>query len=111
MQLSEWTERYAGHGINVVGVTYDAAEVLASFTQAQGLDYPLLGDRDATVVTTLGIRNEDYPPGHRAYGVPHPGILLLDGARRVVMKRAVSGYRTRPPFDELYDAVAGSLDE
>ena len=111
MQLSDWTERYRRQGINVVAMTYDAPEVLDSFATEQDLDYPLLGDRDASVVNELGVRNQEYAPGHRAYGVPHPGILLVDADRRVLLKRAVVGYRTRPPFDELYAAVVELLDE
>ncbi len=111
MQLSDWTERYSRHGINVVAMTYDGPEVLDSFATEQELNYPLVGDRDASVVNELGVRNEEYAQGHRAYGIPHPGIVLFDAERRVVLKRAVAGYRTRPPFDELFTAVVELLDE
>lgn len=92
-------------------MTYDAPAVLASFSSEQALDYPLVGDREASVVNELGVRNEEYDAGHRAYGIPHPGILLIDAERRVLLKRAVPGFRERPPFEELYAAVVDLIDE
>ena len=69
------------------------------------MGYPLLSDPDGEYMASLGIRNEEYGRGHRGYGIPHPGIMLIDPTRTIRFKVAVPGYRDRPAFDELLDAV------
>jgi peroxiredoxin len=109
VQLTQWTERYSEIGVGVAAMTYDAQEVLQKFHSEQNLNYPLLQDVEVEHVEKYGIRNEDYGPDSRGYGVPHPGILFLDAQGVVVAKFAIAGYRTRPPFDELYERIAGKL--
>jgi hypothetical protein len=46
--------------------------------------------------------NEDYAKGHRAYGIPHPGILLIGKDSKILAKFALPGYRARPPFEDAY---------
>ena len=87
--------------MNVAGVTYDNQQVLAQFHAEENLNYPMLQDIDAVHVNALGIRNEDYEPGHRAYGIPHPGVLFVDAQGIIRAKVAVPGFRRRPPFDAL----------
>ena len=91
-------------------MTYDSREILAAFHAEAELGYPLLRDVDARHVNALGIRNEDYELGHRAYGIPHPGILFVDREGKILAKFAVPGYRRRPPFDALFDYVGGLVE-
>ncbi len=84
-------------------MSYDAPELLRSFHREQSLGYPLLQDVDAEHVSAYGVRNEEYPAGHRAYGIPHPGILLIDAQGVVRAKYAVPGYRQRPPLERIIE--------
>lgn len=105
MQLAEWTPRYLAAGVNVAAMSYDALEVLENFHAAQALPYPLLRDEDAVHVRAYGVLNEDYEPGHRGYGIPHPGVLLIGADGLVLQKFAVPGYRERPPFEAIMAAL------
>ncbi|NKC01611.1 MAG: redoxin domain-containing protein [Pseudomonadales bacterium] len=107
VQLVSHQEELANIGIAVAGMTYDATKVLADFHAAENLNYPLLRDQDAQHVTALGIRSEEYEEGHRAYGIPHPGVIFLDGEGVIRAKYAVPGYRQRPPFDALVEHLRG----
>ena len=89
----------------MAAVTYDPPETNAAFVAKSEIGYPLLSDVDAATVKAYGVLNEDYEPGHRAYGIPHPGIVYI-AAGTIIVKRAVPGYRQRPPFDELLEAVS-----
>ena len=91
--------------MNVVAVTYDDPEVLFALASGQGLGYTLLSDPDGEYMGALGIRNEEYGPGSPGFGIPHPGIMLIDASRTVLYKAALENYRARPPFAELFDAV------
>ncbi len=97
--------------MNVVAVTYDDREVLSDFESDQGLGYTLLSDPDGEYVGALGIRNEEYEPGHPGFGIPHPGIMLIDASRTVLYKAAMENYRVRPPFDAVFDAVSAAVRE
>lgn len=105
MQLEEYRSAFEALGVTVAGMTYDSLEVLNTFHAEQTLGYPLLKDVDAEHVNAYGIRNEDYEPGSRAYGIPHPGIIFVGADGVVKAKYAVRGYRKRPPFDELLEDV------
>ena len=89
----------------MAAMTYDAVDKLAAFAEKHGVAYPVLSDEGAAHVNALGIRNEEYGEGHGAYGVAHPGIFLIDAEGTILLKRALPGYRDRPPFDELLAAV------
>ena len=92
-------------GVNVAGMTYDAAADLREFRDDRDIGYPLLSDKGSKHIDALGIRNEDYAQGHPGHGVALPGILFIDASGIVRLKRAHENYRTRPPFDELLEAT------
>ena len=87
-------------------MTYDDRAILASFHQENELGYPLLQDVGAKHVMAYGIRNEQYQPGESGYGVPHPGVILLNSEGTVELKFAYPGFRDRPSFDAIYSKIA-----
>ena len=98
-------------GIHVVGMTYDAASVLAAFHSGEALGYPLLRDVGAKHVSALGILNEAYPEGHPAHGIPHPGVIYVDAQGTIRAKYAIPGYRQRPPFAALLEHLASLVSK
>lgn len=109
VQLAEWQARFAELGVNVAAMTYDSREILAEFHAAQELNYPLLQDEQVKHFSAYGITNGDYAPGDSMYGIPHPGILLVDADGTIVAKFAVPGYRQRPPLSEVHAAITALL--
>lgn len=95
--------------MQVAAMTYDGVDKLAAFVEKHGVRYPVLSDQGAAHVNALGIRNDEYGEGHGAYGVAHPGIFLIDAEGIIRLKRALPGYRDRPPFDELLKAVTAAV--
>ena len=87
-------------------MTYDERTLLAHFHADKKLSFPLLQDVKAKHVTAYGIRNEDYRPGESGFGVPHPGILLINRDGRVEQKFAYPEFRDRPSFEAIYSAIA-----
>ena len=59
----------------------------------------------------LGILNEDYAPGHPAYGIAHPGIFHVDAAGIIRGKWAERGYQTRPSFAQVLADVKALISE
>ena len=92
-------------------MTYDDREVLADFAWDRGLGYALFSDPDGAYMASLGIRNEEYGPGHPGFGIPHPGIVLIDPSRTVLYKAAEEDYRERPSFDAVFEAVSTAVEK
>ncbi len=106
MQLTELTEEVQATGLNIATITYDSVELLKSVEEDQGIEFPLLGDEDVTHVNAFGIRNLDYERGERAYGIPYPGIFLIDNEGIIRAKFAEESYRDRPDFADVLAAAA-----
>src|SRR5262249_29532767 len=80
----------------------DAVDVLATFAAKQHITYTLLSDEGSTVIRALGLFNEHVFEHHAAYGVPkrdqhwgvpYPGVFLLDEQGYVRHKRFQQSYR------------------
>ena len=95
VQLQENLASFSEAGIAVVALTYDSPELQQAFIEAEGIEYPFLSDIDATSVIALDILNQQYGPGHDAYGIPYPGVFVVDADMKIVGKIFIEGYRTR----------------
>ena len=95
MQLQEHTDGFATAGIGIVVITYDAPELQQEFIDAGSITYPFMSDIDTATMKALGILNEDYEPGEPAYGIPHPGVFVLNTKQEIVGKIFVESYAKR----------------
>ena len=95
MQLQEQVANFKEAGIGIVAITYDSPELQQVFIDAASITYPLLSDIDAATIKTLGILNEQYEPGETAYGIPHPGVFVIDPGMNIVGKIFVEDYQVR----------------
>ena len=93
-------------GLSVVAMTYDSVEFLKTVQEDQDIGFTLLHDEEVKHVNALGIRNLDYEPGHRVYGIPYPGIFLLTADGEIKAKFAEQRYQDRPPFEDVLAAAA-----
>jgi peroxiredoxin len=97
-------------GVAVAAMTYDAVETNARFQARHKVTYTLLSDIGARHVTAFGILNEQYAPGHRFYGIAHPGMMLVSPEGKIVARFAEANFRQRPDYDEVVTAVRTWLD-
>jgi peroxiredoxin len=95
VQLQSELSSFHAAGIGVVALTYDAPDLQQAFVSKNSIGFPFLSDVDAASVKALGILNEDHEPGDGAYGVPHPGIFIVDTDMNIVGKIFVDEYSKR----------------
>ena len=95
MQLQGSLDEFRNAGLGVVVLTYDSPAKQQAFIDRHRIGYPMLSDIDATSVRALGILNTEYAPGDDNYGLPWPGIFVLDGTGKVAGKIFIEGYDTR----------------
>ncbi len=93
--MQEQVANFKKVGIGIVAITYDSPELQQVFIDAASITYPLLSDINIETMQTLGILNEQFEPGHAAYGVPHPGVFVVDPEMKIVGKIFVDSYQAR----------------
>ena len=98
--------QFAALGFNVAAMTYDPVATLMEAQEEYGATFPLLYDEGNTHVKAMGILNTQYSPGERAYGIPYPGIFLLDAQGVIRAKLAEQDYKLRPEFSLVLEAAA-----
>jgi peroxiredoxin len=94
-------------GYHVAGLSYDSPEILQAFTVKRHLTYTLLSDPKSEIIDRYKLRDPQYPPGSRAYGVPRPIIFILDPSAAIKAKLYEESFKNRPPVT----AVISKLDE
>jgi peroxiredoxin len=94
-------------GYGVAALSYDSPEILAAFTTKRQIAYTLLSDPKSEVIDRYKLRDPQYPPGNRAYGVPRPIIFILDPNGVIKAKLYEESFKDRPPVA----AVISKLDE
>lgn len=102
--------RFRDLGLNVVSVSVDPVETIAAFAAAQEVAYSMLADPTGDINLRLGIRDEQYPVGSAAFGVPQPILYVLDQVGTIRLRYMEPTYRTRPDLSVvLRDAAALGL--
>jgi len=94
-------------GYNLAGLSYDSPEILAAFTAKRDIAFTLLSDPKSDVIDRYKLRDPQYPPGSRAYGVPRPIIFVLDTDGIIKAKLYEESFKDRPPVT----SVISKLDE
>ncbi len=95
IQLQESKAAWDAAGIGLVAMTYDDPAAQQAFVDKWGIRYPLLHDVDTLTFRTLGILNATYKPGDTAYGIPYPGMIVIDPRGIVVGKLFLEAYSSR----------------
>jgi peroxiredoxin len=99
VQLQGHLAQFEAAGLGVAVLTYDAPLLQRRFIDRFSIAYPMLSDIDATSVVNLGVLNTDYQRGDASYGIPYPGVFVIDPAGTIVGKIFVAGYTTRVDAD------------
>lgn len=94
-------------GYHLAGLSYDSPEILQAFTLKRHLTYTLLSDPKSEIIDRYNLRDPQYPPSSRAYGVPRPIIFVLDPQGVIKAKLYEESFKNRPPVS----AVISKLDE
>lgn len=81
--------------MNVTALSYDSIELLRHFADRKGIDYPMLSDPDSDVIRAFGILNDNFPTDHAWYGVPFPGVFVIDENGDVKSKYFEEDHRHR----------------
>ena len=94
-------------GYRLAGISYDSPQILSTFIERRAIKYTLLSDPKSEIVDRYKLRDPQYKPGSRAYGVPRPIIFILDKSGTIKSKLYEETYQKRPPAS----LVVATLDK
>lgn len=93
--------RFQALGLNVVSVSVDEVAEIAAFAASQKIGYTMLADPKGAINLSLGIRDEQYPVGSAAFGVPRPTLYVVDRDGTIRLRYMEPTYRTRPDLETV----------
>lgn len=96
-------------GLSVVSVSVDEVPLIKKFADEQNVGYTMLADPNGDINEALGIRDEQYPVGSAAFGVPRPTLYIIDTSGTIRARYMEPTYRTRPDLDVVL-SEAGQID-
>jgi hypothetical protein len=95
VELQENLTAIRKEGLGVAAISYDSIGALKTFANRQQITYPLLSDPDLKVIRAFDILNETTKPGTLTYGIPYPGVYIVDVRGKVVSKYFEDDYKDR----------------
>ncbi|MCB1698554.1 MAG: peroxiredoxin family protein [Pseudomonadales bacterium] len=95
IQLQQYSADFTAAGIGMVAITYDTPRLQQAFIDRFGITIPVLSDIDGLSFKTLGILNTEYRQGDVQYGIPYPGMIVIDPNGVVVGKVFLEAYSSR----------------
>jgi peroxiredoxin Q/BCP len=92
-------------GVVVVGISYDAVDVLDKFAKNQKIAFPLLSDPDHKTIIAYGLLNKEAKG--RQEGIPYPGTMILDKEGVIRAKLFFDGFVKRHTSEDIITAAKG----
>jgi len=90
-------------GIQVVAISYDSVDVLATFSGKNKITFPLLSDAGSKTIKAYGILNKEAKG--KTEGIPYPGTVIIDHQGMIRAKLFLNGYKERHSTDALIKAA------
>jgi peroxiredoxin len=92
-------------GYRIAALSYDSPETLKAFADKREISFTFLSDPKSEVIDLYKLRDPQYPPGNRAYGVPRPIIFILDKGGVIRTKLYEESFKVRPPVSAVITAL------
>ena len=100
--MNDLAERFTKLGYGLAAISYDHTDILKKFAEQRNISYPLLSDQKVQTMLAYNIVNSEYAIGDEHYGIPYPGVVVIDDNGKVIHKHFFKGYKKRVKFSELY---------
>ncbi len=113
VELQKNLKEFEAEGIQVLGVSYNTQEDLKEFSNDHGITFPLLSDVDSKVIKQMGVLNTLIDPDEamadRFYGIPFPGVFVVDESGTITEKMFNRHYATRHSAGTILNSALGKI--
>lgn len=101
LEMNEVVGKFKKKGYGVVGISYDSPIILRKFSQSKKLRFSLWSDQEVKTFKALNVVNTEHEPSDRHYGIPYPGVIVVNEKNEVIHKSFFEGYKQRVKFKKL----------
>ena len=95
MELEQNLNEFNKLGLGVIAISYDSVAILHNFAERKGIHFPLLSDSESAVITKTGLLNETVDKKTPFFGIPYPGVFVLDANGVITGKYFEDDYKQR----------------
>ena len=95
MELQSRRAELEHHGLGLASILYDSPETIRAFTEARGIEFPILSDVGSVVIRQYDLLNREVEAGSPIHGIPYPGTFILDPSGRVTDRFFEARYQER----------------
>ncbi len=106
IEINKWHSKFTALGYGIAAISYDSVETLKTFSDKRKLLYPLLADQNHQTMIDYKVLNKKYQPGDDDYGIPYPGVLIIDEQGKLTYKYFYKGYKKRVKLKKLYQRLS-----
>jgi peroxiredoxin len=103
VQLQQNLRAFEATGGQIVGVSYDAPEILKKFAARNAITFPLLSDAGSHTIDAFDIRNKEAP--QRWDGIARHATFIVDQAGMIRAKLYQVSYREKSAVAALVNAL------
>jgi peroxiredoxin len=101
IELNKNKKKFSDMGYSVVTVSYDQIEHMKKFVTTNNPKITLLSDPASESIRAFGILNTNSAKGTMSYGIPYPGVYLVDKDKKVQAMFFKEGYEKRATIAEI----------
>lgn len=105
IEFNKWVNKFSELGYNLVGISYDSINVLKEFTEQENIEFALVADQNNQTIKDFKVLNTDYEPGQRHYGIPYPGVMVVNTKGILTYNYFYEGYKQRVKIADLYEQL------
>jgi len=109
LELDNHAEKFRKLGYGLAAISYDNTAILKEFSELKNISYPLLSDQGVKTMSAYNIVNSKYAVGDDNYGIPYPGVVVIDNTGKVIDKHFFKGYKNRVKFSDLYLQLVNNI--
>ncbi|MBE9548082.1 MAG: peroxiredoxin family protein [Proteobacteria bacterium] len=102
LEINEWNARINSLGYKIAAISYDSVEILSLFSTKHQLQFPLLSDQQHKTIKAMNVLNLDVKPGSEHYGIPYPGVMIINADGKLIYNYFYQGYKKRVKLENLY---------
>lgn len=95
MELEQNLGEFKKQGLGVAAISYDSVPILHSFSERKNIHFPLLSDSQSKLIEETGLLNETVDKKTMFFGIPYPGVFVLDAKGAITGKYFEDDYKQR----------------
>lgn len=81
--------------MGIAAISYDSVAILHDFAARKNIHFPLLSDSDSAVIRKTGLLNDTVERDTPYFGIPYPGMFVLDARGVITDKYFEDDYKQR----------------